>query len=88
MSQIHILMKKLVILKKIQVTMKTSAPLFFNHFGLSLKKITFGNESHEKVTKHIYASTASLIHIRIENLNWYKCKYCKTEGREIACPLL
>ena len=31
-------MKKLIILKKIHMTMKTFAPPFFNHFSLSLNK--------------------------------------------------
>ena len=31
-------MKKVIILKKIQVKMKTFAPPFFNHFSLSLKR--------------------------------------------------
>ena len=31
-------MRKVIILRKIQVTMKTFTPPFFNHFSLSLKK--------------------------------------------------
>ena len=31
-------MKKMIILKKIQVTMKTFAPPFFNNFSLSLNR--------------------------------------------------
>ena len=31
-------MMKVIILKKIQVTMKTFAPLFFNHFSLNLNR--------------------------------------------------
>ena len=31
-------MKNVIILKKIQVTMKTFAPPFFNHFSLSLNR--------------------------------------------------
>ena len=54
-------MKKLIILKKIRVTIKTFAPPFFNHFSLNLnRKKTCDNESHEKETKHIYASAADL----------------------------
>ena len=50
-------MKKVIILRKIQVAMKTFAPPFFNHFSLSLnRKKTCDNESHEKETKHIHAS--------------------------------
>ena len=54
-SQIYILVKKKIILNKIQVTMKTSVPPFFNHFsfGLNRKKLC-GNESQEEETKHIH----------------------------------
>ena len=34
---------------------------------------TCGNESHEKETKPIHASAADLLHIRIGNLDWWKC---------------
>ena len=78
-------MKKVIILKKIQVKMKTFAPPFFNHFSLSLKRKTCGNESHEKETKHIYVSAADLLNIRIGNLNWCKCVQCQNEAREINC---
>ena len=44
-------MKEVIILRKIQVTMKTFAPPFFIHFSLSLnRKKARGNESHEKET--------------------------------------
>ena len=43
------------------------------------------NESHEKKTKHIHASAADLLHIRIGNLDWCKCGHCKNEAREIDC---
>ena len=26
-----------------------------------------------------------LLHVRIGNLNWCKCRHCKNETREIAC---
>ena len=38
-----------------------------------------------KKTKHIYASAADLLHIRIGNLNWCKCGHWKNEAREIDC---
>ena len=44
---------------------------------------TCGNKSHEKETKHIYASAANLLHIRIGNLNGWKCRHCKNEPSEI-----
>ena len=43
---------------------------------------TCGNDSHEKKTKHIYASAADSLHIRIGNLN---CGHCKNESGEIDC---
>ena len=50
-------MKKVIILKKIQVTMKTFVPPFFNHLRLiPEQKKTCGNERHEKETKHIHSS--------------------------------
>ena len=53
-------------------------------FELEQEK-TYGNESHEKENKHIYASAAHLLSIRIGNLNWCKCGHCKNEAREIDC---
>ena len=44
-----------------------------------------GNESHEKETKHIHASTADLLHIRTGNLDRCKCRHYKNEAREIDC---
>ena len=32
-----------------------------------------GNENNEKTNKHIHASAGDLLHIRIGNLNWWKC---------------
>ena len=41
-------MKKMISLRKLQVTMKTFVPPFFNHFSLNLnRKKTCVNESHE-----------------------------------------
>ena len=84
--QISILMKKVIILKKIQATMKTFTPPSFNYFSLRLRrKKTCVKENHEKETKHISASAADLLHIKIGNLNWCKCGHCKNEVREIDC---
>ena len=59
-----------MIVFKVSVTMKTFVPPFFNHFSLSVnREKTCGNESHEKKTKHIYASAADLLHIRMGNIN-------------------
>ena len=83
-------MKRLIILKKIQVTMKAFVSPFFNHFSLSLsKKETCGNESHEKETINIFTlQLPILLHIRIGNISWCKYQksgYCKNEAREIDC---
>ena len=47
------------------------------------KKKTCGNESHKKEIKHIHASAADLLYIRIGNLDWYKYGHFKNETREI-----
>ena len=44
-----------------------------------------GNARHDKETQHIHVSAANLLHIRIGNLDWYKCRHCKNEVREIDC---
>ena len=57
----------MIVVRKIQVTMKTFTPQFFNHFSLSLnRKKNCGNESlEEKTTElNIHASVASLLNIR------------------------
>ena len=41
------------------------------------------NESYEKETKHIHASGADLLQIRIVNLDWCKCGHCKNKARKI-----
>ena len=38
-----------------------------------------------KKTKHIHASVADSFCIRIGNLDWYKCGYCKNEAMKIDC---
>ena len=64
--------------------METFSSPFFNHFNLSLvRKKTYGNENHEKETKHIHASPTNILHIRKGNLNCCKCRNCKNEAREI-----
>ena len=83
--QIYILIKKVIILRKIHMTMKSFAPPLFNHFRLSLNRKKTCNENYEKETKHIYASAADLLHMRIENLNWCKCGHCKNKTRKIDC---
>ena len=53
-------------------------------FDLEQKR-TCDNESHEKETKYIHASTADFLHIKIGNLDWCKCGHCQNEAREIGC---
>ena len=67
MSDLY-LMKKVVILKKIQMTMKVFAPPFFNCSSLSLNRKKRVTESHKTETKHIYASAADLLHNTISQL--------------------
>ena len=54
-------MNKVAILKRMQVTMKTFVPPFFDHFSLSLSRKKGGNENHEKETKYFHTSAASLL---------------------------
>ena len=51
----------------------------------SEQKNECGNARHDKETQHIPVSAANLLHIRIGNLDWYKCRHCKNEVREIDC---
>ena len=84
MSDLYFNEKKVITLRKIQVTMKTFAPPFFKHFRMSLNRKIYGSdECHDKETKHIQASAADILHIRIENLDSGKCGHCKNESREI-----
>ena len=78
-------MKKVIILRKIHKTIKIFVRSFFNHCSLSLSRETCGNESHEKDTKCIHASAATVLHIRIGNLEWCKSKHYQNEAREIYC---
>ena len=80
---IYILMKKVIILRKIHVAIKSFAPPFSNHFSLSLngKK----RESHEK---NVFTLQLPIHYILYQNKNidWCKCGHCKNEAREIDCP--
>ena len=68
------------------VAIKSFPPSFFNRSSLSLnRKKTCGNENHEKETKHIHASAADLLHIRVRNFDWCKYSHCKSEAREVDC---
>lgn len=50
------------------------------------QKKACSNESQEKETKYVHASTADLLHNRIENPNCYKCRHCEKEARGKNCP--
>ena len=66
-------MKKLIIVRKIHMRIKPFAAPFFKHFHLSLnRKNACGNEIRDIETKHIQASAADLLVIRIGILNWCK----------------
>ena len=41
-----------------------------------------------RMKQNNYASAANLLHIRIRNLDWRKCRHCKNEAREIDCLCL
>ena len=75
---------KVIILKKIQVTMKTFIPPFFNRFSLRMNRKQRVRAVRKKI-KSVYASAANLLHIGIENLNCCKGGHCKNEAREIDC---
>ena len=53
------------------------------HFESEQKK-TCGNGSDEKGTKYIHPTAADLLHIRIGNLDWCKCRR-KNKAGEIDC---
>ena len=57
-------------------------PRVFQQFEPEQKKAC-GSESHAKKTRHIYASAADLLHIRLGNLNWCKCGRIDNQAREI-----
>ena len=84
-SQIYILMKKVIILKKLQMKWKLS----FHHFSTisvwAWNRKTCGNERHEKETQHIHAFAADLLYVRKKNLDWCKCWHCINDAREIDC---
>ena len=59
--------------------------LYFNKENDYNGKKNYGNESYKKETKSIYAIAASILHIRIGNFDWCKCRHCKNKAREIDC---
>ena len=64
------IMKKGIILRKIHVTIKYFVPPFLKPFQFEPEqKKTYPNESQGKETKHVHASAADLLHIRIGNLD-------------------
>ena len=83
-------MKKVIILKKIQVTMNENFHSFtiFQTIGHKntcsydyVQTFQFMPEQKKEVMrvmrkKHIYASAANLVHVRMANLNWCKWGHC------------
>ena len=69
MSDLY-LMKKVTILRKVLVTMKTFVPLFFNQFSLSLNRKQCWVTQAMRKKQNIFVSGVNLLHIRIGNLNF------------------
>ena len=69
--QIYISTKKMIILRKIHMTIKSFVPPFCSHPSLRLngKKRLIMRLMRKK---HIYASAANLLYMRIGNLDWCK----------------
>ena len=75
----YILMKKVIILRKIHVTM------CFQTFQFEPEqKICVVMRAMRK-KRNIHTSAVDLLHIRIGNLGWCKCRHFKNEAREIDC---
>ena len=69
-------MKKMIILKKIQVTMKTFATPFLNHFSLSLSRKKY-------VAMRTMRKKLSMFMLQL--LICRQCRQCKNEAREMDC---
>ena len=70
-------MKKVIILRKIQVTMKTFAPPFFNQFSLNLNR-------KKHVVMKAMRKKRNVFKLQLSNY-WCECGHCKNEAREIDC---
>ena len=79
-------MEKLIIQRKIQVTMKTFAPPFFNDFNLSLNRKKCDVKRAMRKKLKIFTFQMSIYYILIGNLARCKCEHCKNEAREKDCP--
>ena len=77
---------KATILRKMQVTVKTLTQIIFNHFSLSLKRNKVMETTRKKKNSHASRASQPIYqNIRIGNVDWCKCGYCKKEVREIDC---
>ena len=75
-------MSKVTTLRKMQVAMKTFRSTYLQPFQIELEQKK-SNGNLEKETKHSHASADHLSDIRIGNVDWYICGFCKKEAREI-----
>ena len=72
----------MIILKKIQVTMKAFGPPFFNHFRSVNRKKCLVMTAMRKKT---FTLQLPIGKNRIGNLKWCKCGHYKNEATEIDC---
>ena len=70
--QIYIFMNKVIILRKIQVRMKTFNSAFINHFSLSLNRCFSST----------HASAVNLLDIRMGNLDWNESHVKETDSAD------
>ena len=66
-------------------TFETKYELQLPFYYILEYEISTGMRAMRKKTNHIHASAANLLHIRIGNLGWCKCRRCKNKAREIDC---
>ena len=69
--------------------MKPLPPTFFNYFSLSLnRKKRMVMRAMKKKTKHIHASAADLLHIRIGNLDCSAMEASLEPSFMAICPTI
>ena len=70
----------MIILKKIQVTMNTFVPPFFNNFCFSLNR-------KKRVVMRFMRNKLNLFTLQLPIfIYWCKYRHCQNETREIDCP--
>ena len=77
------LTKKVVILKKIRLTIKTFAPTHFNHFSLTLNRIKRVVMKAMRKKLNIFTLQLPIYYI----LDWCKYGHCINEATEIECGI-